>query len=100
MTVPGWKGLVPPVVTILFIAREFVISGLRLVAASKGVVLAAGNLGKIKTTLQDIALPFVMVGECWKPFQVIGLILLYASLVMSLWSGWDYVYKNRNLIQE
>ena len=94
------QGLVHPVATILFIAREFVISGLRLVAAGKGVVLAAGNLGKIKTTLQDIALPFVMVGECWKPFQVIGLILLYASLVMSVWSGWDYVYRNRKLIEQ
>lgn len=94
------QGKVPPVVTILFIAREFVISGLRLVAAGKGVILAAGNLGKIKTTLQDIALPFLMVGGCWKPFKIIGLILLYASLVMSLWSGWDYVYQNRKLIEQ
>ena len=94
------RGLAPAVVTILFVAREFVISGLRLVAANKGVVLAAGSLGKIKTTLQDIALPFLMVGHVWKLFRVVGLILLYASLFMSLWSGWDYVYKNRNLIQE
>ena len=94
------QGKVPAVVSILFIAREFVISGLRLVAAGKGVVLAAGNLGKIKTTLQDIALPFLMVSESWKPFRIIGCILLYASLVMSLWSGWDYVYKNRKLIAQ
>ena len=87
-------------VTILFIFREFAISGLRLVAASKGVVLAAGNLGKIKTTLQDIALPFLMVGHVWKVFRIVGLILLYASLIMSLWSGWDYVYKNKNLLQQ
>ena len=94
------QGKVPGVVTILFIAREFVISGLRLVAAGKGVVLAAGTLGKIKTTLQDLALPFLMVSESWIGFKVIGLILLYASLVMSIWSGWDYVYKNRKLIQQ
>ena len=94
------QGKVPAVVSILFIAREFVVSGLRLVAAGKGVVLAAGNLGKIKTTLQDIALPFLMVSESWKPFRIIGCILLYASLVMSLWSGWDYVYKNRKLIAQ
>ena len=94
------QGKVPPVVTILFIAREFVISGLRLVAAGKGVILAAGNLGKIKTTLQDIALPFLMVGDSWKPLRVIGVILLYASLIMSVWSGWDYVYKNRALIAQ
>ena len=94
------QGEVHPVVTILFIAREFVISGLRLVAASKGVVLAAGNLGKIKTTLQDIALPFLMVGHVWKGFRIVGLVLLYASLIMSVWSGWDYVYKNRELIKQ
>ena len=94
------QGKVHPVVTILFIAREFVISGLRLVAAGKGVVLAAGNLGKIKTTLQDIALPFLMVGHVWKGFRIVGLVLLYASLVMSVWSGWDYVYKNRELIKQ
>ena len=94
------QGKVPPVVTILFIAREFVISGLRLVAAGKGVVLAAGNLGKIKTTLQDIALPFLMVGHVWKGFRIVGLVLLYASLIMSVWSGWDYVYSNRELIKQ
>ena len=94
------QGEVHPVVTILFIFREFAISGLRLVAAGKGVVLAAGSLGKIKTTLQDIALPFLMVGHVWKVFRIVGLILLYASLVMSLWSGWDYIYQNRKLIAQ
>ena len=94
------QGKIHPVATILFIAREFVISGLRLVAAGKGVVLAAGNLGKIKTTLQDIALPFMMVSHLWLPFRIVGVVLLYASLVMSLWSGWDYVYTNRKLIAQ
>ena len=95
------QGKVHPVATIIFIGREFVISGLRLIAAGKGVVLAAGNLGKIKTTLQDIALPFLMVGnDRMKFFTVIGLIFLYASLIMSVWSGWDYVYKNRKLIEQ
>lgn len=93
-------GKVHPVVTILFIAREFVISGLRLVAAGKGVVLAAGNLGKIKTTLQDIALPFLMVGDVWKVFRIVGVVLLLASLFMSIWSGLDYVVKNKNLIAQ
>ena len=94
------QGKVPGVVTVLFIAREFAISGLRLVAAGKGVVLAAGNLGKIKTTLQDVALPFLMVGHAAKLLRIIGLILLYASLIMSVWSGWDYLYKNRALISQ
>ena len=92
------EGKVPAVVTILFIAREFVVSGLRLVAASRGVVLAAGSLGKIKTTLQDIALPFLMVGDVWKGFRIVGVVLLFASLFMSIWSGLDYVVKNKKLV--
>ncbi len=94
------RGKVPPAVTILFVAREFAISGLRLIAAGKGVVLAAGKLGKIKTTLQDLALPFLMVSDSGPFFKVLGLIFLYASLVLSLWSGWDYLYKNKELIAQ
>ena len=41
-----------------------------------------------------------MVGHVWKVFRIVGLILLYASLVMSLWSGWDYIYQNRKLIAQ
>lgn len=90
---------VPPVVCILFIAREFAVSGLRLVAAGKGKVLPAGNLGKIKTTLQDLALPFLMVGDAHPVLRGIGLVLLYGALIMSLWSGFDYIYSNRGYIQ-
>ena len=86
-----------PIFTVIVIAREFVVSGMRLVAASRGTVMAAGVLGKIKTTLQSVALPMVLIGGPF--FRAIGfpldLILLAASVVMTIWSGLDYVIRNK-----
>ena len=91
-----------PLFTIIVLAREFVISGVRLVAASKGKVIAAGVLGKIKTTLQSIALPMVLVAGPF--FRAIGVpvdfALLTASVVMTIWSGLDYIIRNRQLFAE
>ena len=41
-----------------------------------------------------------MVSHAGKLFRVAGLVLLYASLIMSLWSGWDYIYTNKHLIAQ
>ena len=90
-----------PLFTIIVIAREFTISGMRLVAASKGRVMAAGVLGKIKTTLQSIALPMVLIAGPF--FRAIGVpvdfILLAASVVMTIWSGLDYMLRNREIFK-
>lgn len=88
-----------PIFTVIVIAREFVISGMRLVAASKGKVMAAGTLGKIKTTLQSIALPLVLVtGPFFRAIGVpVDFILLAASVVMTIWSGLDYIIRNREI---
>lgn len=90
-----------PLFTIIVIAREFMISGMRLVAASKGRVMAAGVLGKIKTTLQSIALPMVLIAGPF--FRAIGVpvdfILLAASVVMTIWSGLDYMLRNREIFK-
>lgn len=95
-------GKVHPVITVLFIAREFAVSGLRLVAANKGVVLAAGKLGKLKTTFQCIAIPFLMLDN--PIFRLIHIpfdqIMLWASLILSLWSGADYIIRNKELIKQ
>lgn len=86
-----------PIFTVIVIAREFVVSGMRLVAASRGTVMAAGVLGKIKTTLQSVALPMVLIGGPF--FRAIGFpldfILLAASVAMTIWSGLDYVIRNK-----
>ena len=90
--VPGWM-----LVIILF--REFIVSGLRTVAAADGTVIAAGKTGKLKTVLQMIAVPLLLLNN-W-PFSYIGIpgdqIFLWAQLIMTIISGVEYVYENRGV---
>ena len=88
-----------PLFTVIVMAREFLVSGIRLVAAGKGRIIAAGKLGKIKTTLQSIALPMVLIGG--PMFRAIGVPLdfaaMAAAIVMTIWSGVDYAVRNKEV---
>lgn len=90
-----------PFATILFIAREFAVSGLRLVAASEGIVLAASRIGKAKTTLQCIAVVCLLLDN--PVFSLIHVPFHYiatgAALAVSVWSGIDYFIKNREVFK-
>ena len=87
---------------IIILAREFIISGFRLIASDRGMVLAAGKLGKIKTTLQIIAIVLLLLNNF--PFVYIGIpmdkIVLAAAVVMTVWSGADYIAKNRQILKD
>ena len=87
---------------IIILAREFIISGFRLIASDRGMVLAAGKLGKIKTTLQIIAIVLLLLNNF--PFVYIGVpmdkIVLAAAVVMTVWSGADYIVKNRQILKD
>lgn len=87
---------------IIILAREFIISGFRLIASNRGMVLAAGKLGKIKTTLQIIAIVLLLLNNF--PFVYIGIpmdkIVLAAAVVMTVWSGADYIVKNRQILKD
>ncbi len=95
-------GRLCPIATILFIAREFVVSGFRLVAASEGLVLAASKIGKAKTTLMCVAIVCLLLDN--PIFSWIGVpfhyIVTAAALLVSLWSGADYIVKNRKVLKE
>lgn len=84
---------------IIILAREFTVTGLRTVAAAQGVVIAAGMTGKIKTVLQMIAIPLLLL-QNW-PFEYLGIpvanIMLWASVIMTIISGFEYVYKNKHI---
>lgn len=85
---------------IVILAREFVVAGMRTVAASEGRVLAAGMSGKIKTVLQMIAVILLLLGLWLKDFHqitVVGYAVFIASLVMTVYSGAEYVYQNRDV---
>lgn len=87
---------VPAWVSFMILARELVVTGLRGVAASSGIVVAASRLGKIKSVLQYTALCVLIfpAGLLPIPFlHQLGLYILYVSLVMTIWSGIDYFYR-------
>ena len=83
----------------LLLTREFLITGLRAIAASSGMVLGAGQIGKMKTLLQMFGLGAVIVGDTWiikagwnpVPGRVMGLTLLWMSMVLSYWSMVRYL---------
>ena len=82
------------VACIIFIAREFVVSGLRLVAVEQGRVIAAGMSGKIKTVLQ---MALVMVLTVMRP-GLLGNLLALAAAFMTLYSMVEYVWQNRTVL--
>ena len=90
--VAGWM-------VIVILAREFTVTGLRTVAAAQGIVIAAGWSGKFKTVLQMIAVPALLL-QNW-PFELIGFpfaeIMLWASVIMTIISGAEYIIKNKSV---
>lgn len=89
-------------IVIIIISREFAVTGLRVVAASEGVVLAASPLGKIKTATQLIAITLLLLHNF--PFQIwnirIDLIMIYVALFFTVLSGYDYFIKNKHVFKE
>lgn len=90
-TIPGWT-------LIIILAREFVVAGMRTVAASDGIVIAAGMSGKIKTVLQMVAVIVLIIAQGPLPqLTGLGMIAFWASLIMTVYSGVEYVVKNKNV---
>lgn len=93
--VAGWM-------LIVILAREFAVAGLRTVAAAEGKVIAAGTTGKIKTVLQMLAVPLLLLDN-W-PFSYINFpmdqILLWACVIMTVVSGTEYIVKNISVFKD
>ncbi len=104
-------GALPVWAVIVIIAREFLITGLRQIAAGQGVILPADPLGKHKTAWQLITILFYLVllaaGDCfgdesrWLRFlwMKIGPVLIGITVVLTIYSGIAYLLKNRNLLR-
>lgn len=94
-------GDIPAWMVIVILGREFIITGMRQVAAAEGIVIAAGWSGKIKTVCQMIAIPLLMLNN-W-PFSLLPFpcpmdqIALWAALIMTIWSGAEYIIKNKQV---
>lgn len=92
--VNGWAAMI-------IIAREFIVTGLRLVAAGEGTVIAASKWGKIKTVTQIIAISFSLVKNF--PLSVftdfpLDRYLMFIAVLVTLYSGYDYIKKNLKVI--
>lgn len=85
-------------VVLIIISRDFVISGFRLIAASKGVVIAADWFGKVKTALQMVMIPFIIADI--KIFTIVTIVLEIAVVILTLVSLVDCIVKNRKVLQD
>ncbi|NLC70657.1 MAG: CDP-diacylglycerol--glycerol-3-phosphate 3-phosphatidyltransferase [Desulfuromonadaceae bacterium] len=103
-------GRVPAWGVFLILAREITVTGLRSIASSEGIVIEASDLGKFKTIFQMTALPGLLLHYDYYWFFGVrsellhvnahnfGIFFFYVALAMTLWSGFDYVYKFFRLI--
>lgn len=87
-------------IVIVIISREFIISGFRLVAADNGVVIAASYWGKFKTTFQMLMIIVLTLRLDLPYFDLLGVILTYLSLALTVISLADYIWKNKDVLKE
>ena len=106
--------VIPAWITIVIIAREFIISGFRLIAAEQGVVIAAGIWGKLKTTFQMVMLCvqmmvmdyYIFPGQAqaipafYRVLMVIGIVTMYLALLLTIVSLVDYLLKNKGILKD
>ena len=93
----------PAWIAVVILTREMMVTGLRGVASASGIVVAASGLGKFKSIMQYIGLGTLIFPLGVVPIPClhqIGLVLIYAALVLTVWSGLDYFYKLRRVFLE
>ena len=84
---------------IVIIAREFIISGFRLIASDNGVVIAASYWGKFKTTFQMVMI-ILLILDLGEGFQVLETAVIWIALVLTVVSLIDYLVKNKGILLE
>ena len=99
------SNLCSPVVLIIVLARELLVSSLRLVAASQNVVIAADKSGKLKTATQMVSIVVILLllsinqifGTALPVIQI-SHVLMWITAVLTVYSGAEYIIRNRSLI--
>ena len=92
-SIPAW-------VVIIIIAREFIISGFRLIASDNGVVIAASYWGKFKTAFQMLTVIVLILNIPNKVFIILATVLIYVSLALTVISLIDYIAKNKDVLKD
>ena len=93
-------GRFPAWVCIVVLFRELAVDGLRMVAVEQGRVIAAGKLGKIKTSLQMLTLAAVLLEPGFTGDFPLVQVLMAAAVIMTLWSGIDYFVRNGSVLRQ
>ncbi len=93
--IPGWMAFV-------IIAREFIVTGIRILGASENITIAASKWGKIKTITQMTGIILILLHNF--PFSYLNIrmdmIIMYLATIFTVISGFDYYYKNRQLFSD
>ncbi len=102
----GWGLIVAGICVAVILARELIVSGFRMIAAGRGIVLAADKLGKLKTVFQDAAIALILAGMAFIGYEAgvviaaIGIFCFYICTVLTVVSGVNYVVKNKQVLSE
>ncbi len=91
---------IPAWIVRIIISREFIVTGFRLIAVEKGVVIAASWWGKIKTVSQMIMIIVVISGVGGVAGHTLGRILIFLSALFTVISGVDYIIKNIDVLKD
>ncbi|MEK6725234.1 MAG: CDP-diacylglycerol--glycerol-3-phosphate 3-phosphatidyltransferase [Deltaproteobacteria bacterium] len=88
-------GRVPAWMVVVIIGREIAVTGLRSIASSEGIIIAASDLGKGKMIIQISALIGLLLHYQYMgiDFHAVGMMLLWIALALTTWSGFDYFNK-------
>lgn len=92
-------GLLPAWIVVLILLREFMVSGIRLVAAAENKVIAANYLGKVKTVLQMIMIIVYLIPVDSAVIRLSSISLAYLALLLTVISGVEYVWQNRHILK-
>ena len=100
--------MIPAWMVVVILAREFAITGLRGVAASEGVVIAAGFSGKLKTVFQMVAICLILLGPAVGDGPAVhslgaivtgaGMVCLWIAVILTVYSGVEYLVNGRKLL--
>lgn len=102
----GWGTLCAGIFTAVILGRELIVSGFRMVAAERKIVLAADIYGKLKTVAQDLSLAVLIAASSFADLEagrvaaLVGFVLLALATALTVLSGMNYIIGNRGVLKE
>ena len=102
----GWGLIVAGICVAVILARELIVSGFRMIAAERNLVIAADKLGKIKTTFQDASIVLILAGAAFcdtsagMVILIVGIFFFYICTVLTVVSGVNYIVKNKHVLRD